>query len=576
MASDLEGVRNDLLACASALDVPLLTPAQAGSLIGLCSQIEASAASLKALLAARAADGPSWKQEGFRSPQEQLARRSGMSPTAARRALETGRRLAEQPEVASAALSGRLSLEQASVVADGVAANPSKAAELLEVAARHSMPELQEEVARAKAAVTDQETRRRIRHSRRYFRNWVDRDGALHAHLYGHPEDGVSIWQMLDPVRRRLNAARRQAARAGGESGDEDSLEALDYDAFLVLSRLALGAECELSLAEVVDLGLFPQLADLAMSLASPDEPGADFAEGGVGAAAGKPCPETAVEVAGGSFDNHDVRDGDPSLSLFGPVLPPTVATTTGPAPGSQETLARRQSVRSGRSRRAPIRSRTPATDQGGRHEVHPPGVRSASRGRRQLAGRAMKVNIRVDLDTLLRGVARDGEQCEIDGYGPVPVSVIEQIIRTDNPFIVGVLTKSKRVVGVYHHGRQLTARQASAMDFLQSRCPVEGCSARTALQYDHREDWSKTHFTIVDLIDRLCPHHHGLKTRANWALVGTGPKRPFVPPTDPRHPRYHPGEGPGPERCHTASSEMEPAPPVRAESSQVPANGPG
>jgi hypothetical protein len=53
------------------------------------------------------------------------------------------------------------------------------------------------------------------------------------------------------------------------------------------------------------------------------------------------------------------------------------------------------------------------------------------------------------------------------------------------------------------------------------------------------RIDWADTHFTMLDLLDVLCAHHHRLKTNHGWALVpGTG-KRPFVAPSDPRHPRY-------------------------------------
>jgi len=46
-------------------------------------------------------------------------------------------------------------------------------------------------------------------------------------------------------------------------------------------------------------------------------------------------------------------------------------------------------------------------------------------------------------------------------------------------------------------------------------------------------------HITVLELLDRLCRYHHRLKTTNGWALVdGTG-KRDFVPPEDPRHPRY-------------------------------------
>ena len=63
-----------------------------------------------------------------------------MSPAAAKRALETGRRLAEQPEVAAAALAGALSLEQATAISDAVAADPAKAGELIDKAKRSSSP----------------------------------------------------------------------------------------------------------------------------------------------------------------------------------------------------------------------------------------------------------------------------------------------------------------------------------------------------------------------------------------------------------------------------------------------------
>ena len=43
------------------------------------------------------------------------------------------------------------------------------------------------------------------------------------------------------------------------------------------------------------------------------------------------------------------------------------------------------------------------------------------------------------------------------------------------------------------------------------------------------------------DLLDRLCGHHHDLKTIDNWALAAGRGKRPFVPPGDPRHPRSVP-----------------------------------
>ncbi|MBV9661280.1 MAG: DUF222 domain-containing protein [Acidimicrobiales bacterium] len=426
MCQQLCSLRQALAVYASQFDAPSLTPAQAGQVVGLCAQIEASAASIKALAAARSAEGNDWRLHGYRSPAEQLADRAGMSPGAAKRTLETGRRLVNQPEVAQAALAGELSLEQATAVSDGAAANPTKTAELIDKAKRSSLPELNDEVAKVKAETCDLEARRKARHAKRSFRRWTDRDGALDARLYGHPEDGALIWRMLDPIRRRLNVLRRQAGSAN------DPLDALDYDALVTIASIAIGKDAELTFADLVQLGMFPQCET--------------------------PLPARSPE-----------------------------------------------SLPTGRSKK--------------------------------LAGSPLRVMIRVDLDTLLRGVPLEGELCEIAGYGPVPVSVIENLLATENPFIIGILTKSQALVGVYHHGRRPNAHQRSALDFLYPSCAVEGCSSRQGMQYDHRQDYAYTKITAFDLLDRFCRYHHQLKTNQDWALVeGTG-KRAFVPPHDPRHP---------------------------------------
>src|ERR1700722_6321762 len=150
MCSGLRALQQSITAYAGQFEAPTLTAAQASDVVRLCAQIEASAASVKALAAARSADCHSWQHDGYRSPSEQLAAQAGMSPAAAKRALDTGRRLADQPEVAAAALPGELSLVQAPAISDGGAADPTKAAELIDQAQRGSLPELNEAVAQVK------------------------------------------------------------------------------------------------------------------------------------------------------------------------------------------------------------------------------------------------------------------------------------------------------------------------------------------------------------------------------------------------------------------------------------------
>ena len=447
MCQGLRALQQSVVAYAGRFDAHRLSAADAGEVVRLAARGEASFASIKALAAARAAEGKSWQGDGFRSPSEQLAAQAGMSPAAAKRALETGRRLVDQPEVAAAALAGRVSLEQATAIADGVAANPDKAVELLDKASRCSLPELNEEVARVKAACGDAEQRRAERHAKRSLRRWSDRDGAFHAHLYGHPGDGARLWQMLDPVRRRLNMLRRESG------APVESLDSLDYDAVMAMAAIATGTDGELGLADLVELGLFPQI--------------------------------------------DGFRPGDRPVPLPPPLVP---------------------------------------EDQVGVAALS--GSKRRRRGRKKLAGSPIRIMVRVDLDALVRGVPLDGELCEIAGYGPVPVSVVEDLMATENAFFIAVLTKAQAVVAVSHLGRYPNAYQRSALDFLHPTCAVEGCSSRDGLEYDHRLDFAKTHFTAFDFLDKLCGHHHRQKTDHGWALVDGRGKRAFVPPHDPRHPR--------------------------------------
>lgn len=148
------------------------------------------------------------------------------------------------------------------------------------------------------------------------------------------------------------------------------------------------------------------------------------------------------------------------------------------------------------------------------------------------------KILVRVDLPALLRGYPVEDETCEIVGYGPVAVSAVRDLMDTGDPFLAAIATTGKQVMGVAHLGRQFTAHQKSALEWLYPTCAVEGCSALTYLEFDHRDDWAETHRSITDYADRPCTHHHHLKTRENWAFVEGAGKRPFVPPDDPRPPR--------------------------------------
>ncbi|HMC40440.1 MAG TPA: hypothetical protein VKI19_12310, partial [Acidimicrobiales bacterium] len=87
MCQQLAALREAITVYAGGFDANGLTPAQAAVVVGVCAQIEASAASIKALAAARSAEGDGWQRHGYRSASEQLADQAGLSPTTARRVL---------------------------------------------------------------------------------------------------------------------------------------------------------------------------------------------------------------------------------------------------------------------------------------------------------------------------------------------------------------------------------------------------------------------------------------------------------------------------------------------------------
>ena len=160
--------------------------------------------------------------------------------------------------------------------------------------------------------------------------------------------------------------------------------------------------------------------------------------------------------------------------------------------------------------------------------------ARRADRAPNGKPARRAKILARIDLAALLRGYPTGDETCEIVGYGPVAVSAVRDLVDTQDPFLAAIVTKGKEVVGVAHLGRRPNAHQESALEWLYPTCAAEGCNGLAFLETDHREDWADTHTTVFELLDRLCGHHHHLKTTENWALVEGHGKRRFLPPTIP------------------------------------------
>jgi hypothetical protein len=146
---------------------------------------------------------------------------------------------------------------------------------------------------------------------------------------------------------------------------------------------------------------------------------------------------------------------------------------------------------------------------------------------------------VRVDHAALVRGAVEGDEVCEIAGLGPIPATVARDLL--GDAVVKLILTKGVDVANVTHLGRGPTVAQKVALWWRVPQCTAIDCTRVQRIQFDHREEWRKTHHTRLDEGDGLCGHCHDLKTRFGWALVAGRDKRPLVPPDDPRHPKNKP-----------------------------------
>ena len=129
-------------------------------------------------MTARYEEAGAWKRNGARSPEDDVARKTGTGTSRARRRLATSRRLANQPGTDNALRNGDVSDEQADDVSDAVATAPDSEDELLRSAREEPRHQLRKRAAEAKArADKDREATRRRLHAQRCTRRWNDPDG---------------------------------------------------------------------------------------------------------------------------------------------------------------------------------------------------------------------------------------------------------------------------------------------------------------------------------------------------------------------------------------------------------------
>lgn len=219
-------IRSAVAAYASGFDAALVSAADAQRIATEATAAEHMLAIIKALAAARVADTELWRKEGDASPAHQLARRSGTSVAKAKEALDTARRLSNQPEVQAAARRGELSPAQAGAVSDAAEAAPEAAARLLNTARRASLGELLDDCARTKAAAQpDDGARRRAIHASRFVRRRRAADGAGELHYRSTLDEVAEVYEVIKAFADKVfRAARAEGRREPNEAYLADGL----------------------------------------------------------------------------------------------------------------------------------------------------------------------------------------------------------------------------------------------------------------------------------------------------------------------------------------------------------------
>jgi hypothetical protein len=127
----------------------------------------------------------------------------------------------------------------------------------------------------------------------------------------------------------------------------------------------------------------------------------------------------------------------------------------------------------------------------------------------------------RFDYAAYVRGHTEPGEICEIEGAGPVPVSVIERLA-TERPIVDVVLTHGRDVTHIAHLGRSGDTFLNTAIEWRDPCCRIEGCHVTDGLEIHHITRVTDHGISSLETEVRICGHHHDLITHKHYRLEGS------------------------------------------------------
>jgi HNH endonuclease len=450
-----------------------LTGSDAAELYGMYAEVERLSMAAKTLLAPRIDESGIWRDGGHRSSAVMLAELEGVPVGQARNTLEIGRRMPDLPSTEEALRSGTLSGPKVRELSEAAVLDPEQEDTLLAGAADQPLDKVKERCQRARVASERRDPVAAVRriHADRYFTSWSDSEGAF---CFRGRDTGDRGAKILDQMQYTVSQLRKAALAARSESAKSEPGRSESVGSETGTSGRPAEPESDRDKALRADAffllvtGRAP-LADGSVATAdssvdTDDDPG-------------PPDEHIAVELDPGS--------GVPDRTIKGARAAP---------PGGS------------------------GSEVGDRKALPLPGDTE-----RQVIDRppTCSLVVRVDLDALLRGDVEDGENCEIDNQGPIPVAMARDL--ASDSFLRLVFHRSGDIRAVSHLGRTINRRLRTALAHRDRCCVVPNCGVPYGLEIDHVVPFATGGPTELGNLALLCHHHHYLKTYEGWMLERTG-----------------------------------------------------
>jgi hypothetical protein len=141
------------------------------------------------------------------------------------------------------------------------------------------------------------------------------------------------------------------------------------------------------------------------------------------------------------------------------------------------------------------------------------------------------EVKVTIDDSAAARGHVEVGERCEIDGYGPVPVTVARAMMQDAS---VSVLVRDERdeIAATTRAKRTIPRGLRRRLEHRDPACANQSCRGEGPFEIDHIIPIDAGGRTNDENTWRLCRHCHRLKTYFGWRVrLDTEGRRRLVPP---------------------------------------------